>query len=273
VALPAPSPDATVVVTGASSGIGAALARELAARGHGLSLVARRRDRLAALAEELRGRHGVKVAVHRTDLTADAARKRLLAALERDGRTIAGLCNNAGIGSIGRFVEREPGAEVDVVRLNVLALHELVARLLPGMVARGDGAILNVASIMAFAPTPHNATYAATKAFTVSFSEALHSELQGTGVSCTTVNPGPTRTEIFDRSGAAELQGAGLALLWQRPDQVARAAVDGMADGRRSVIPGLTNKLAVAGGRFVPRTLLLPLANRLGGEGLVDLVT
>lgn len=272
-ALPGPSPDATVLVTGASAGIGEALARELAARGHGLSLVARRRERLDALADELRARHGVSIRVHRADLVADAARRRLLVALERDGRQVVGLCNNAGIGSLGPFMEHDPADEVGVVRLNVLALHDLTAHLLGPMVRRGVGAILNVASILAFAPYPHSATYAATKAFAASFSEALHTELQGTGVSCTTLNPGPTRTEIWERSGAGELDGAGPDWLWQRPDDVARAAVEGMVEGKRSVIPGLTNKLAVASGRFAPRALLLPLAGRLGGQRLVDLMS
>jgi uncharacterized protein len=259
-ALPSPGPDTTVVVTGASSGIGAAIARELAARGHGLSLVARRAAVLEQLAGELEERHGVEVAVHAADLGDDDERERLLEELAADGRDVVGLCNNAGVGAFGRVADHDPALEERVVRLNVLAVHALTARLLGPMVARGAGAVLNVGSILAFAPIPQNASYAATKAFVTSLSEALHTELAGTGVSCTVVSPGPTRTEIFTASGAPGAAGFGPGLLWQDPDDVARAAVDAMAEGRRTVVPGLTNKLAALGYRFTPRTPFLPVA-------------
>jgi uncharacterized protein len=256
-ALPEPAPDTTVLVTGASAGIGAALAFELAALGHGLTLVARSGDKLEEIADTLRTEHGVEVRVHPADIARDRARSRLLREL-RDGPEIVGLCNNAGSALFGRVVEHEVEDEEQMVRTNVLALFDLTNRLVRDMVEGGSGAVLNLASIVAFAPHPQNATYAATKAFIQSFSEALHTELSGTGVSCTTVNPGPTRTGIWERAGEPNASGFGPGVLWQDAEDVARAAVDGMVRGRRTVTPGLTNKLAVLGYRFAPRTALLP---------------
>ena len=262
--LPEPAPDTTVLVTGASSGIGEAIAHELAARGHNLSLAARRREVLEELASTIEDEHGVKTTIHAVDLSRDADRTRLLREL-RSGRRLVGLCNNAGTGAFGRFVEHDVETEDQVFRTNALALFDLTNRLVRGMVERGEGAILNTASILAFAPIPQNTTYAATKAFIQSFSEALHTELQGTGVSCTTVNPGPTRTSIFDSSGAPGAAGFGDqvgvgGLFWQDAEDVARDAVAGMVEGRRSVTPGLTNKLAAFGLRSASRTVFLPIS-------------
>ena len=262
--LPEPASDTTVLVTGSSSGIGEAIAHELAARGYHLSLAARRRERLEELASDLEGEHGVKVTVHVADLSKDSGRNRLLREL-RSGRELVGLCNNAGTGAFGRFVEHDVETEDQVFRTNALALFDLTNRLSRGMVERGEGAILNTASILAFAPIPQNATYAATKAFIQSFSEALHTELQGTGVSCTTVNPGPTRTSIFDSSGAPGAAGFGDqlgigGLFWQDAEDVAGDAVAAMVEGRRSVTPGLTNKLAALGLRSASRTVFLPIS-------------
>jgi short-subunit dehydrogenase len=264
VSLPEPASDTTVLVTGSSSGIGEAIAHELSARGYHLSLAARRRERLEELASSLEDEHGVKVTIHAVDLARDAERNRLLREL-RSGRALVGLCNNAGTGAFGRFVEHDAEEEDQVFRTNALALFDLTNRLARGMVERGEGAILNTASILAFAPIPQNATYAATKAFIQSFSEALHTELQGTGVSCTTVNPGPTRTSIFDRSGAPGAAGFGDqiglgGLFWQDAEDVARDAVAAMVEGRRTVTPGLTNKLAALGLRSAPRTAFLPIS-------------
>ena len=259
-ALPRPRPETTVLITGASGGIGEALARELAARGYGLTLVARRRKQLAALASELREEHGIVAKHHVADVSRDEERARLVEFVrDEDPRALIGVCNNAGTGAFGKVAEHEPSEDEAVFRTNALALFDLTNQLLHDLVDRGEGAILNTASILAFAPQPQNATYAATKAFVQSYSEALHTELSGTGVSCTVVNPGPTRTEIFDRSGAPGAAGFGPGLLWQDPDDVAKDAVEGMVRGKRSVTPGLTNKLAVLGYRFTPRTALLPL--------------
>ena len=254
-ALPTPGPDTKVLVTGASSGIGEAIARELAGRGHGLILVARRREKLAALASEL----DVHVDVLGADLTSDRARARVI----RAAADAVGVVNNAGQGGFGDVVDHGPELEEAIFRTNALALFDITNRLVRGLVTRGEGAILNVGSITAFAPFPHNATYAATKAFVQSFSEALHEELGGTGVSCTVVSPGPTRTGIWEKSEGGGIEGLGGPLLWQSAEQVAREAVDGMVAGRRTVLPGLTNKVASLGYRFTPRTALLPVTRAM----------
>ena len=252
--LPAPDPNATVVVTGASSGIGAELARELSRRGHHVTLVARRRDRLEELAAEL-GAADARPA----DLAGAEGRAALLGALRQTGRFVAGLCNNAGFGTFGRLWELDADTERQEVALNVVALHDLSLEVLPRMVERGAGAILNVGSIAGAQPLPGNATYAATKAFVNSLSEALHTELHGTGVSCTVLTPGPVRTEFMDAADAPEIEARAPSFLWESAPDVARAAVDGMAAGRRVVVPGMVAKVATTAGRFTPRALALPL--------------
>jgi short-subunit dehydrogenase len=259
--LPTPTPDTTVLVTGASGGIGEAIARNLAERGYGLTLVARRRKVLAALAKELREEHGVTVKTHVADVSRDEDRERLIEFVrEEDPRDLVGLCSNAGAAAFGRVLDHDPAEDEAVFRTNALALFDLTNQLVHDLVARGEGAILNTASILAFAPIPQNATYAATKAFVQSYSEALHTELAGTGVSCTVVNPGPTRTAIFESSGAEGAAGFGPGIFWQNPEQVAADAVEGMAAGKRTVTPGLTNKIAAVGLRFSARTALLPVS-------------
>jgi short-subunit dehydrogenase len=172
---------------------------------------------------------------------------------------VIGVVNNAGQAGFGDLVEHDAAAEEGIFRTNALALFDITNHFARDLVERGEGAILNVGSITAFAPFPNNATYAATKAFVQSFSEALHEELSGTGVSCTVVSPGPTRTPIWERSDGGGLEGLGGPLLWQTAEEVARDAVDGMIRGRRTVVPGLTNKVASLGYRFTPRTALLPV--------------
>ena len=264
-ALPEPSTDHTVVVTGASSGIGAELCRELAQRGHGLTLVARRRKRLQELADELE----VPVKIEACDLSDPAERKRLIGALGR-GRPVAGVCNNAGYGTVGRFADLPLEREVTEVRLNVEALVELTGAFLPQMIDRGVGAILNVASTASFQPLPNMAVYAATKAFVRSFSEATHAELAGTGVSVTTLCPGFTETEFAETAGAAsfERQFPGFVVL--DAEHVARDAVNGMESGARSVVPGMLHKAHAFSSRFVPNALLLPIAKRIAEDRLAQ---
>jgi short-subunit dehydrogenase len=260
--LPAPEPNATVVVTGASSGIGAELARELARRGHGVTLVARRRERLEELAAELPTDADIIAA----DLSAPEQREKLLGTLRQTGRTVTGLCNNAGFGSFGWFYELDQEREREQVELNVVALHELTGALLPGMVERGRGAILNVGSIAGSQPIPGNATYAATKAFVNSFSEALHAELKGTGVSCTVVTPGPVRTEFVEAADATDIEGRAPGFLWAKAESVARQCVDAMENGRRVVVPALAHRAATTAGRYTPRTAVLPVMKYLYGR-------
>jgi hypothetical protein len=259
-ALPQPSPDTHVLVTGASSGIGEAFARLLAERGHNLTIVARRREVLDELAAELERDHGVQVDVVAADLADEQVRERLLARIRGGGRRLVGIVNNAGVGAFGRVADHPIEEEQRVVRLNLVALHDLTLAVLPDFVERGEGAICNVSSVLAFAPIPQNATYAATKAFVTSFSEALHTELVGTGVSCTAVHPGPTKTAVFDASGAPGAAGTGPDLFWQEGSDVAKDGVRAMERGSRAVIPGLTNKLISLGLRSTLRTPFLPLA-------------
>ena len=265
-ALPPPTIDSTVLVTGGSAGIGAALARELADRSYNLVLVARRADPMRELGEELAHTHGVHVDAEAADLADADARTALLARLQGGEREIVGVCNSAGFGSFGRFADLPLEREQAVVRLNAEALHHVCGAFLPRMVEHGVGAVLNIASTAAFQPVPGLATYAATKAFVQSFSEAVHAELEGTGVSVTCLSPGPTRTR-FGRVAGLEASGhVAPGFLFSEPADVAREAVDGMVAGRRTVVPGVQNKLSAAGGRLVPRTLLLPLARRVAAD-------
>ncbi|HEY2638247.1 MAG TPA: SDR family oxidoreductase [Solirubrobacteraceae bacterium] len=260
--LPDPSADATVVVTGASSGIGGELARELSRRGHHVSLVARRRDRLEELQRDLGGDDAAEVV--EADLGTDTARTELIARLEAGRRHVAGLCNNAGVGAFGRFDKLPLEQHTAMVELNVDALHHMTAALVPGMVRRGEGAVLNVASTAAFQPLVGLATYAATKAFVQTLSEAAHTELSGTGVSITALCPGPTESEWAEQAGMEGGWGSALsgALILSAED-VAQAGIEGMVKGKRTVVPGIQNKASTLGGRFVPRTLLLPVAKRV----------
>lgn len=258
--MPRPSADTTVVITGASSGIGTELARGLAGRGYPLLLVARRRERLDELADELRSTHSAAVEVMPLDL---ADRDDLAQLSGRIGdQPVAGVCNSAGFGSSGRFWELPIEREREEVLLNVVALMELTHAALPGMVARGTGAVLNIASIAGFQPIPNMAVYSATKAFVQTFSEAVHEELHGTGVSCTVLCPGPVPTEWAD---IADAQHYSIGIAQVTPHEVAEEAIRGMLAGKRSVIPGLVPKAASLGGRFTPRSILLP-ALRIGRQ-------
>jgi short-subunit dehydrogenase len=265
-ALPPPTIDGTVVVTGASSGIGDALARELAERSYNLVLVGRRAEPMRALGEELRLLHGIHVDVETADLADAGSRAALVERLRRGEREVVGVCNNAGLGSYGRFVELDPAREGEIVRVCVEAVHDLCGAFLPRMVEHGTGAVLNVASTAAYQPLPGMATYAAAKAFVQSFSEAVHAELEGTGVSVTCLSPGPTRTRFGARAGLTDDDPAAPGFLVQDPGPVAREGVDAMVAGRRSAVPGVHNKVSAAGGRLLPRGLLLPIARRVGGE-------
>jgi len=256
-ALPQPDSSTTVLITGASSGVGEEFARQLASRGHGVTITARRRDRLEALADGLRGEHSVDVIVHECDLGDEDARKALIAGVEADGKDLIGLVNNAGFGSSGRFWELDLDWEAEEVRVNAVAVHHLTGAFLPEMVGRGAGAVLNVASVAAFQPLPGMATYAATKAFVVALSEAVHEELAGTGVSCTALCPGPMHT---DWEHVADLGDSWMPdIVYVSPEDAVKAGIRGMEQGKRSVIPGRVPQVMAAGGRLTPRTALLPV--------------
>ncbi len=246
----------TALVTGASSGIGVALASELARRGYSLVLVARRAERLQEIADKLAGEHGVSVESIPMDVTSASDRDRLPAMLTERGLSVDVLVNNAGIGTIGRFHELPVEGEIQLIRLNVEAMVALCGAFLPAMVERSSGKVLNVASVSAFMPVPRQATYAASKAFVLAFTESLTFDLQGTGVTATALCPGPVKTEF---AGVIE----GLPdRLYVDPERVARAAIDGLESGARTVIPGTGNKMNAVFGRHAPRGVFMAYARR-----------
>lgn len=261
-ALPPSSPTSTALVTGASSGIGADIARRLAERGHGVTLVARREDRLQALATELRDAHGVRAEVLGCDLADPAARDALPGRIAELGLTVEILVNNAGYGSAGQFVTLDAAKETGMVRLNCEAVVALSQAFAPAMVERGRGAILVVASSAGFQPLPGQATYSASKAFALTFAEALHTELSGHGVAVTALCPGPVRTEFMEVAGAAELASSAPGFAWVPAEECARQAVEGLARNKRVVVPGLAIKVVTMAGQHTPRSVLLPLMKR-----------
>jgi short-subunit dehydrogenase len=260
-ALPPPSPASTCLVTGASSGIGADIARELAKRGHGVTLVARREDRLKTLAGELEST-GVRVEVVAADVADPDARARLIDSVNRLGLDVEVLVNNAGYGSGGAFTELDAESEVAMVRVNCEAVVALTRHYLPEMLERGRGAVLNVGSTAGEQPLPRQATYSASKAFVNTFSDALYSEMHGTGVTVTSLRPGPVKTEFGDVAGISEELFSAPDFTIKSSEAVAAAAVEGLEKGKRTVAPGIAAKVATISGRLTPRTVLLPLLRR-----------
>lgn len=258
--LPKPNAARSVVITGASSGIGAEIARGLSRLGYHPVLVARRADRLRDLADELTREHSVPAEVLPLDLGDAPARAELVRRITEQAP--AGLINSAGFGTNGLFQSLRLERESEQVAVNVLALMELTHAALPGMIARGSGAVLNIGSVAGFQPLPDAAVYSATKAFVQTFSEAVHEGLHGTGVSCTTLCPGPVPTEWWEVAGAAVTPQSGLGPVATSARDVADAGIAGMLGGKRLVIPGLGPKLMGLGGRFAPRGILLPALRR-----------
>jgi uncharacterized protein len=253
----------TALVTGASSGIGAALARELASRGHALVLVARREERLRSLEAELSADHGVVAETVTCDLGDPAERDRLASEVSSLGRSVELLVNNAGFGYQGDFASNPTARVLNMVRLNVEAVVDLTSRFLPGMVERGRGAVINIASTSAFQPLPGSAVYAASKSFVLSFSEAIRTELRGSGVSVTAVCPGPVRTEFTEVAGMGDVDERTPEALWMSADDVARHAIQGAMRDRRVVVPGAINRAGALAGQHSPRAVALPLIRRL----------
>ncbi|RKS75124.1 hypothetical protein BZB76_3656 [Actinomadura pelletieri DSM 43383] len=241
----------TALVTGASSGIGESFARLLAGRGTDLVIVARRAERLDVLARELVERYRVAVEVLAADLTDPLQRAEVEGRLSADPVEL--LVNNAGRGAFGPFAEAPLDDQLAQIELNVTALVRLTRAVLPGMVGRGRGGVLNVASMSGFTPSPGSATYGATKAYVAAFSESLHSEVAGSGVHVTALCPGLTRT----RDDVASHP------LWLRRDDVARAGLDAVAAGRAMCVPGVQYKAAFPALRLVPRPLLRAAVSRM----------
>ena len=263
-ALPPPGPDRTCLVTGASSGIGALLARELAQRGRGVTLVARREDRLRALADELSAGHGVRAEVVASDLTDEEARGRLPQELASRGLTVDVLVNNAGFSTTGPAYRADRHRESAMIRTDVEAVVDLCTLFLPGMVERRRGAVLNVASTAAFQPIPGQAAYAACKAFVLSYSHAVRAELAGTGVTLTVLCPGPVATEFVEAAGFrdGEAEQAAPRFMWVPAERVAAEAVEGLERGRAEVIPGAQNRVTAIAAGLAPRAVVAGLVAR-----------
>ena len=261
-AIPEPSGNSIALVTGASSGIGTELARGLARRGHNVGLVARRRDRLEELAAEL-GAY-VRAEVLEADLGDASARDKLAAQVEELGMDVNVLCNNAGFGTYDDFSQLDRERELAQVRTNVEAVVDLTGRWLPGMCERGEGAVLNTASTSAFQPIPGNATYSASKAFVLSFSEAVHTEVAGSGVAVTALCPGPVKTEFQDVADAHDFAGKLPRPMWVSAEDVAEQGLKGLERGARVVTPGVGNRFSGAMSRATPNAVLLRVLRSAG---------
>lgn len=242
----------TVLITGASGGIGLALAKRFAAEGYSLVLVARSSDKLAAVANEL-GR--VRVDTIAADLATPDGAEAVAKSVSEAGLTIDILINNAGAGLHGPFAATPLERELELIQLNVASLVHLTKRLLPGMLARRGGHIVNVASVAAFLPGPYQSVYYATKAFVLSFSEAIAEELASSGVSVTTLCPGPTTTGFHAAARVRRARPVGTGF-WMTADAVAEATVKAVRRKRRVVVPGIRQRLMVLGIRLLPRRLV-----------------
>jgi short-subunit dehydrogenase len=263
VGLPEPSVSNTALVTGASSGIGAAIAAELASRGFSLILVARREERLRSLATELSSDHGSEVDVIACDLGDEGERDRLQEELGGRGRAVEVLVNNAGFGHQADFARSPRERMVEMVRVNVEAVVDLTSRFIGPMVERGRGSVINIASTAAFQPLPGSAVYAASKSFVLSFSEAIRTELRGTGVTVTAVCPGPAKTEFTEVAGVGGVEQRTPGAVWTSVEEIARQAVDGAKRDKRVVVPGMLNRATALAGQHSPRAVALPLISRV----------
>lgn len=257
------------LITGASSGIGEALARCFAQAGHDLVLVARSADKLAALAQALSAEQGVRAWVEPADLSQPDAAAQLAATLRRKRRRIDVLVNCAGVLSQGSFAAMKPAVHAQMIDLNIAGLTAMLAHLLPPMVARGSGRVLNVASIAAFQPVPTLATYAASKAYVLSLTESLAEELRGTGVTVTALCPGITATHMLSSATQAN------ARLGQLPgfligdvDDVARQGFEACLKGEVICVPGVVNRAAMLASRSSPKWLVRRLGGLMGRKAL-----
>ena len=244
------------LVTGASAGLGVEFARQLSKRGHRLVLAARRKERLEELAKELGKARAVAI-----DLSKTNAATKLMADLAANDEEVELLVNNAGFGLIGRFATADAKRLRQMIDLNVGTLADLCRAVAPGMIERKSGGILNVASTAAFQPGPNMAVYFATKAFVLSFTEAMHEELKPHGIHVTCLCPGPTRTEFGDVAGFG---GNGMfdRVAMESPD-VVTAGLKGLDKNKAVVVPGLLNKISANSGRFAPRSVVRKIAGAI----------
>jgi short-subunit dehydrogenase len=244
------------LITGASAGLGAEFARQCAKRGEPLALAARRRERMEALGTQLGG----EVHIFETDLAKEGAAASLIAELEAEGLGVGTLINNAGFGLGGQFADRPLPRLSEMIELNVRALTELCHLVLPGMRERGAGAILNVASTAAFQPGPNMAVYYATKAYVLSFTEALHHELKGSGIRVSALCPGPTHSEFSD---VADSHSPTLERMKMPAAPVVALGLDGLDRNKAVVIPGFRNKVGAQMSRLLPRSTMRNIIGRI----------
>jgi uncharacterized protein len=265
--VPAPSPEARAVVTGASQNIGEALATELAARGHHLIVTARREDKLKDLAARLAEKYRVTVAVRAADLADPAQRAKLCDELAI--RNISILCANAGTGTFGPISGLDPEVEKAQVQLNAVAVHDLALAVVPGMVKRGAGGILISGSAAGNSPIPYNATYAASKAFVNTFSESLRGELRRSGVHVTLLAPGPVRTDLPQDAERSLVERLVPDFLWISTEHTAQVSLNALERNKMRVVPGLTSKAMSVGSGYAPRAIVAPIVGsfykKLGG--------
>ena len=252
----------TALITGASSGIGYELAKIFAENKYNLVLVARREELLLQLGEELKSKHGITAKVIAKDLTQQSVPEDIYNELKSESINIDILVNNAGIGSNGFFWENDRDKELDTIKLNIFSLTHLTHLFLKDMVSRKNGRILNVASTAAFQAGPLMAVYYASKAYVLSFSEALASELKGKGITVSTLCPGPTITGFQD---AAKMHDVRMLNMGMNTDvvEVAKAGYRGLMKGKTIIIPGAMNKFGVLSAKFSPRSMASAIARKL----------
>lgn len=261
-AFPVPDESMTALVTGASSGIGREMAVQLSRQGWHVTLVARRREVLDDVAAECDSSTGCRVAP--ADLADAGDRSRLVAEISGEPRRVAVLVNNAGFSTVGPAASVDIARELQMIRTNVEAVVHLCASFVGSMVDAGSGAVLNVASTAAFQPIPGQAGYGATKAFVLSYSRALRTEVAGAGVTVTTLCPGPVKTGFIEAAGmnATDAEAALPQFMWVDAATVAAAAISGVEAGRAVVIPGLANRVSAQAAYLTPKSVLLPLLAR-----------
>ncbi len=241
----------TVLITGASGGIGLELALRFAREGHPLALVSRSREKLETAAARVKAVCGAEPVILPADLSLPGSAEKLFQEVQARSLQIGILVNNAGVGMYGMFKESDPKLLLEMMQLNMISLTELVRKFLPGMLERKGGKILNVASTAAFQPGPLMAVYYASKAFVLSFTEALANELQGTGVSASVLCPGPTESDFQQTSGMQEVRLFRVTMMKAMP--VADAGYRGLMAGKTVILPGFTNKITPIGMRIFPR--------------------
>ncbi len=251
----------TVLITGASSGIGLELAKRFAADGSDLILVARRTDRLVELAHLLKEQHGVVATILSYDLSQPDAPQKLVDEIHALGKHVDILINNAGFGQLGEFTTISLERQLNMIQLNISVVVALTHLLLPGMKERKKGAVLNIGSTASFQPGPNVAVYYATKAFVLSFSEALWKELLGTGVTVSCLCPGPTKTEFGNESAMHDTPVFKHNAM--NVEEVAQKGYQAIRRRKRLVIPGIVNNILATSVRFTPRAMLLEVMSKL----------